>query len=257
MKRFVMACCAVALLVMVSGCGSGTKSSSTAVAPQWSYSGEDGPAQWGTLDPKWAACADGSEQSPIAIVNPVAADLADPVIAYKAGPADVVNNGHSIEVEANDSGSLTVDGIEYPLAFMHFHAPGEHTINGETFPLGVHLGHKTPEGELAVLGITVKQGAAENPAWDPYISALGTAAGATTEINIDWAAMLPASLKTYRYDGSLTTPGCAEGVAWMVLQTPVELSARQIAAFQAAYSDNARPLQPLNGRTVQADNTAG
>ena len=256
MKRVFGLGAVVLGLLALGGCSRSDGNSSTGT-PRWSYSGEDGPAQWATLDPNWAVCADGLEQSPIALRNAAAAALVDPVIAYKAGMAAAVNNGHSIEVEANDSGSLTVDGIEYPLAFMSFHAPAEHTINGETFPIEVQLGHKTPEGELAMLGIMVKQGVAENPAWDPYVSSLGTAVGATTEINVDWAAMLPASLKTYRYKGSLTTPGCAEGVEWMVLQTPVELSARQIAAFQAAYSNNARPLQPLNGRVIEVDNTVG
>jgi carbonic anhydrase len=40
-------------------------------------------------------------------------------------------------------------------------------------------------------------------------------------------------------------------MAWFVLKTPVEISARQIEAFTKLYPHNERPLQPLNGRVVQ------
>ena len=56
------------------------------------------------------------------------------------------------------------------------------------------------------------------------------------------------------YAGSLTTPPCSEGVAWHVLRDPVELSKGQVAAFRKLYPMNACPVQPLNGRTVQASN---
>jgi carbonic anhydrase len=36
-----------------------------------------------------------------------------------------------------------------------------------------------------------------------------------------------------------------------VMKKPVEISPAQIAAFAKLYPDNARPLQPLNGRTIQ------
>src|SRR5690348_8728712 len=67
--------------------------------------------------------------------------------------------------------------------------------------------------------------------------------------SVNAAAMLPADLSYYRYNGSLTTPPCSEGVKWLVLRDPVELSAAQIAAFTAIFPLDARPIQPLNGRT--------
>ena len=60
----------------------------------------------------------------------------------------------------------------------------------------------------------------------------------------------------YRYDGSLTTPPCSEGVKWIVLTTPIEMSEAQIAAFKAIIHDNNRPVQPLNGRKLLV-NSAG
>jgi carbonic anhydrase len=51
-----------------------------------------------------------------------------------------------------------------------------------------------------------------------------------------------------RYAGSLTTPPCAETVAWMVLVRPIEVAASDIEAFAKLYSDNSRPVQKLNRR---------
>jgi len=155
----------------------------------WTYEGEEGPENWDKLDPAYVTCADGSAQTPIDIVTPAEADLANPVIAYTAGSAAVTNNGHTVQLSAAEGSKITVDGAE-----------------------------------------------------------------ATTEI--DWAAMLPSNLETYRYAGSLTTPPCTEGVTGLLLENPVELSAAQIKAFEAAYSGNARPVQPLNDREVKADNSA-
>jgi len=55
------------------------------------------------------------------------------------------------------------------------------------------------------------------------------------------------------YTGSLTTPPCSEGVHWVLMQDVVQLSARQIAAFTAAYDGTDRPIQPVGNREVAVD----
>jgi carbonic anhydrase len=75
-------------------------------------------------------------------------------------------------------------------------------------------------------------------------------------LQVEAASLLPAEQTTYRYSGSLTTPPCSEGVNWLVMTTPVELSAEQLAAFTAIYGHNSRPVQPLNNRTLAVDNSA-
>jgi len=41
-------------------------------------------------------------------------------------------------------------------------------------------------------------------------------------------------------------------VTWFVLKKQVEISKPEEEAFAAKYARNARPVQPLNGRLVQA-----
>jgi carbonic anhydrase len=41
-------------------------------------------------------------------------------------------------------------------------------------------------------------------------------------------------------------------VTWFVLKNPVTVSDAQVARFHKAYALNARPVQPLNGRAIQA-----
>lgn len=271
--RSVVAAASVAALGLLAACSDDEKAveATTTAAPagteapattakakaHWTYEGEEGPENWGKLDPAYVTCADGSAQTPIDIAAPTEEDLANPVIAYAAGAAKVLNNGHTVQLQAAEGSKLVLDGVDWPLLQIHFHTPSEHTINGKSFAGEVHFVHKNAEGALAVLGMMIAEGAADNAAWKPYIDVLGTAEeaeGVTT--SVDWAAMLPSNLQTFRYAGSLTTPPCTEGVSWLLLQTPVELSAAQIDAFEAAYSGNARPVQPINGREVKADNSA-
>jgi carbonic anhydrase len=48
----------------------------------------------------------------------------------------------------------------------------------------------------------------------------------------------------------LTTPPCSEVVEWLLLTTPVQVSAADVAAFAKLYPMNARPVQKDNRRYV-------
>ena len=74
-------------------------------------------------------------------------------------------------------------------------------------------------------------------------------------MDFDWAKLLPKNQTTIRYSGSLTTPPCSEGVKWNVMSTPITMDQAQINTFLEAYSGNNRPIQALNGRSVQIDST--
>lgn len=68
--------------------------------------------------------------------------------------------------------------------------------------------------------------------------------------SLDLAALLPAGRTTWRYRGSLTTPPCTEGVAWVIMAEPLTLSAAQLYTFAAIHPNNYRPVQPLGERVL-------
>ena len=109
--------------------------------------------------------------------------------------------------------------------------------------------------KLAVIGAFIAEGGA-NKAFEPVWANLPEEKGVEVHlehVEVDVDTLLPQDRTTYRYDGSLTTPPCSEGVKWFVLANPVALSAQQIAAFRAVVQDNNRPTQPLNGRKIVTD----
>jgi carbonic anhydrase len=220
---------------------------------EWSYEGATGPENWGDLSPDFAACKTGMEQSPIDITGAGDADLPALELNYNPASYEVVNNGHTIQVNLEGAGNLKVGDDTYDLLQFHFHTPSEEAINGKRFPLDVHFVHKSAAGELAVIGLLFEEGAA-NEQLAAFWSQMPTEANATNkgEGKLDPAAIIGTELSYYTFKGSLTTPPCSEGVRWLVLQTPTTIGADQLAAFQSIYDMNARPIQPLNDREIQA-----
>jgi carbonic anhydrase len=230
-------------------------------APNWTYAGESGAEHWGDLDPGFATCATGTHQSPIDLGGATGAPLADLDFQWHAGTAAVVNNGHTVQVDLTGAGDLVLDGHPYHLAQFHVHAPSEHTVNGRSFPLEIHFVHTDDAGQLAVVGVLVESGPA-TAAVDPVLAVHPTPGGDPVAVTgtFDPTALLPfAPLRiAYRYDGSLTTPPCSEGVAWSVLFGSITLSPEQLAAFTGQLAEpNNRPVQPLDGRSVQLDTSLG
>jgi carbonic anhydrase len=224
-------------------------------APHWGYADAD---HWGELAEEFATCGSGTEQSPIDLTKPVATTVDDAVVAYQASAATVTDNGHTVQVSFTDGGTATVDGHEYGLLQFHFHAPSEHTVDGEHAPVEAHFVHADAEGNLAVIGVMIVEGEAD-PLFDEILATV-PATGEVVDLPtaVDAAALLPENLMAYRYRGSLTTPPCSEGVTWSVLQQPLAWSAEQIAMLESHLAEaNNRPVQPLNARTLRLDVAAG
>jgi carbonic anhydrase len=236
-------------------------------APAWHYEGSEGPVNWGKLAPAFAACGEGRSQSPIDIVKPsrgaapearLALPPAQLRIVHHEHLADGINNGHTIQINYAGADTLALGDAKYSLAQYHFHAPSEHTVDGKHVPMEMHLVHKAGDGKLAVVGVFIREGA-HNKAFDPVWSNLPAQKGVETHypmVTVDVDALLPSVRSSYRYDGSLTTPPCSEGVKWVVMTTPIELSREQIGAFTKLITGNNRPTQPLNGRPVITDAVA-
>jgi carbonic anhydrase len=216
----------------------------------WSYSDHSGPEHWSNLNSDYKLCSTGKAQSPIDISNAVKASLAPLTFTYRASPVTVLNNGHTIQVSPTDAGGITLPSGDFSLVQLHFHTPSEEKIQGRAYPLDAHFVHRNAAGELAVVALLFEEGAF-NPALEPILAAMPKEAGGMTKLEMqDIADLLPTTRHYYSYMGSLTTPPCSEGVRWHVLTQPVQLSHAQLQAFQALYPMNARPVQPLNDRTV-------
>jgi carbonic anhydrase len=233
----------------------GTKSDAAA-APHWTYEGEEGPAHWGALAGN-ALCGSGVQQSPIDIVKWTQfAPLAGLTFAYAAAPATIKDNGHTVQVDLADAtNKLTIAGKDYALLQFHFHAHSEHTIAGVSFPLEMHLVHRAADGELAVVGVLFKMGAA-NAALAEVFDKMAAATETPVALGAqpDPTALLPANRNGWAYQGSLTTPPCSESVRWHVYSTPVEASAAQMAKFTSRHAISFRPVQGLKGRAVSGGN---
>ena len=83
---------------------SGGISAADTHAPHWGY---DEAAKWGDLSGDFKVCKIGKEQSPIDIQTKTTekAKLVPIGFNYKAGAGEVVNNGHTIQVNLSDAGS--------------------------------------------------------------------------------------------------------------------------------------------------------
>lgn len=220
--------------------------------PHWGYSGEAGPQNWGKLDARFIACEIGRNQSPVDLAKFVEADLEPISFSYSAGTTEILNNGHTVQVNYTPGSSITVNGNTFELKQFHFHAPSENTLNGKHFPMEAHFVHADANGNLAVVAVMFEEGGANDlltSLWTKMPGKAGekNALPATHSI----AALLPAKHDYYRFNGSLTTPPCSEGVWWLVLKQPAMASKAQIEQFSKVMGHpNNRPVQARNARPI-------
>jgi len=157
--------------LLALGLAAGLASAAAAAPARWSYFGATGPDRWPALSNAYAICGNGQRQSPIDLGGATNRDVANPQTAYQASGATVVDNGHTVEVDVDGTNILTLDGVPYRLTELHFHSPSEHTINGNSFAVEVHLTHQGDNGAVAVIAVFIA-GGSENPALSPILSVL-------------------------------------------------------------------------------------
>lgn len=218
----------------------------------WAYSGDTGPESWGVLKPEFRTCMLGKRQSPIDIRDGLPVQL-DPIqFDYRPTGFRVIDNGHTIQANVDPGNSIIVQGRRYELLQFHFHRPSEERINGKQFDMVAHLVHKDTDGKLAVVAVLIEQGAA-HPALQLVWNALPLEKKIeqASSVPIDLNMILPERKNYFTYMGSLTTPPCSEGVLWMVLKQPAQMSREQINIFSRMYPMNARPVQSAQGRMIK------
>ena len=224
----------------------------------WSYEGATGAEHWSDLDPDYAACNAGKEQSPIDIRNADKAELPALRFEYKSGPLKyLIDNSYTLRVNYRDApgnGNFLVVGDErYQLTQFHFHHPSEEYVHGKPFDMVLHLMHQGMDGKIAGVAVLLKAGksnATIQQLWEHWPKTEGKEQ-AVAGIGVNPSDLLPRATAYYLYMGSLTAPPCTEGITWFVLKTPLEISAEEIAQFANHYPHDVRPLQPLNGRVVK------
>ncbi|XP_067295794.1 carbonic anhydrase 4a [Pseudorasbora parva] len=242
-----------------------------------------GPDRWSDVN---ADCGK-NRQSPINIVTKKT-KLDERLTPFKfSGYQEVFdstmkNNGHTVQVSIPIKATVSGGNLEdtYKAVQFHLHwgvngGPGsEHTIDGEQYPMELHIVHmkqrynrledalNDPSG-IAVLGFFYEESSSSNRKYDLFTHALRNvqnANGNTTlrKISLNQLILSEGNMTNYyRYEGSLTTPGCTEAVVWTVFENPIPLNSEQIRAFSTLKFKNGdsmmgtfRPVQPRNGRVV-------
>jgi carbonic anhydrase len=224
--------------------------------PEWGYHGEEGPDAWGSMT-GYELCGTGQEQTPIDLVTAevVAVAPSEMPLSFANYDQDVglelLNNGHTLQVVVEEGGpQVTFEDKTYSLVQFHYHTTSEHTVNGESALFEVHLVHKAADGSLLVVGILFDEGEA-----DPLIDDLlyhdpGHELQTTCPESVGLGELLPVD-GFFHYPGSLTTPGCSEGVQWFVAHHHATASAEQAELWQERFHGTTnRPVQPLGDRVV-------
>ncbi|MCP3923409.1 MAG: carbonic anhydrase family protein [Desulfobacterales bacterium] len=218
----------------------------------WGYSGDEGPKHWGELNSKYSACSTGKNQSPVNLKGMVESKLSPVVIKYRAGGNVVVNNGHTIQVNYKPGNNITLNDHTYELKQFHFHSPSENTIEGRSYPMEAHFVHLDKVGNIAVIAVMFKEGeknAELEKAWVHMPSHANIKS--SLPVSVDANRILPEDHSYYRFNGSLTTPPCSEGVLWIVMKSFSIASKKQINKFtRTMHHPNNRPVQPLNARII-------
>jgi carbonic anhydrase len=184
----------------------------------------------------------------------------------------LVNNGHTVELlldpdeyklgKAGQIGGITqapperkivLNDTSYTLSNLHFHLPSEHVLDGTRYAMELHIVH-TKLPPRAVVAVLLKLGS-ENATLKPLFDKMASVKNKEDKGVVSFSGqklldILPADKTYIGYKGSLTTPACDFGVTWMVLKTPIEISAAQFGQFKEAIkyggSDSA-----VNARVTQ------
>ncbi|KAG8174436.1 hypothetical protein JTE90_025034 [Oedothorax gibbosus] len=247
----------------------------------WSYRGKrNGPSTWGNTYPD---CYH-RMQSPINIkYADVKKDSNLKHLQFKnyhecVRSAEVTNNGHTAKITPDDGVSRTicVNGDTYSLDHLHLHwgsgpdAGAEHLFDNKGYAMEAHFVHINKRGAIAVVGVLYQEAPSNNTGFQPISEVLCDIKfkGNTARLRsrLDLSKLLPRlPMQFFRYNGSLTTPGCTEGVIWSVAQNVNRIGSHQLKELRSLFSvtgngnrarrnchlqDNYRPKQLLSGRKV-------
>ncbi len=234
-------------LLMVLLIFSSSAPTNALAADFWGYSTANGPPVWGNLNPDYRLCTTGMAQSPISLEESNLLPAAPIHFRYGTLSANSVETSRGLLISAAPDHVLELNQDRFQLIQFHFHSPSEHEINHRRADAELHFVHRNDKNQLLVVAVLLEEGQ-PNLALASLLRSATTASATLLDLN----QLLPSTTEHYQYVGSLTTPPCTEGVQWIVMRSPLSLSAEQIVQLHKYVHDNNRPLQSLNHRAVLA-----
>src|SRR4051794_2023450 len=80
----------------------------------WSYEGGNGPEHWAAMAPEFSSCG-GKNQSPINLTGFIKAELRPIAFEYKTAGKEIINNGHTVQVNFDEGSGFELDSNRYTL----------------------------------------------------------------------------------------------------------------------------------------------
>lgn len=218
----------------------------------WAYSGARGPEKWGSLNPDYAVCNAGSQQSPINVDNTITAALKPIKRLQKFPLKNIALKDHSLILDAGSGNMMVLDQKPYQLKYISVHAPSEHQIKQKSYAAELQMVHEDKAGHRVIIAVMLEEGAA-NSTIDTLLNSMPKEKeqSRALAIRVTPADLMPAKPAYYRYTGSLTSPPCTEGVQWIIMKEALKISKGQLTSLQQAIGEpNLRPLQDSQGRMI-------
>jgi len=197
--------------------------------------------------------------------------------------AELLDVGHTFQVRylADSVGAIAeFEGQKFSLRQFHFHKPSEHILDGKQYEMEGHFvflnQDKNATPKALVLGVMIIEGPTNvelQKIWK-FLPPMKEGYGETDEELSDWDeivtsheleveslghhekvlasgiefdlyGLLPEKSDFIIYNGSLTTPGCAEEITHAVSLTPIHVDHEQGEHFEGYYEGSNRDIQPI------------
>ncbi|KAH7114003.1 alpha carbonic anhydrase [Dactylonectria estremocensis] len=223
---------------------------------EWAY---EASFNWGRLDPGYALCQTGTQQSPIplslsnglALNHQIDFNYPDEVngtfFNWDYGPAFTIAHEEDVWTE---NPSITYDNQTVYLAGWHIHSPADHSVGGDRSKAEMHFVHVDAEGhEKAVLAFRLDPGNRDNAFFSQLPASIGfneTEKTEETMLNHNLAVESVLNFNEFwTYEGSLTSPPCHEGIRWFVARQILFTGVQQMRDILGASTYSARAEQEV------------